>query len=116
MGNKSYVQSDVYFRAREASADKKINPEFTVIGFDKDESATKAWMFKFLDQGKLDVVISTKKYVLHQQEGESGASNYREQRSTHEINDEGFLIIRTESASTESRAKDEQTLRLTREE
>lgn len=73
-------------------------------------------MFKFLDQGKLDVMISPRKYVVHQQEGETGTRNYREQTSTHEFDEEGVLIVNTRSASAGSDAREEPTLRLSREE
>lgn len=114
MGNKSYIQSEVYFRVAGSPADKKLNPEFTVIGYDTDESATTAWMFKYLDQGKLDVVISPRRYVVHQQEGEEGTPGYREQTSRHEINDDGILVVFTKSASGDSESKEEPPLLLSR--
>ena len=111
MGNKSYIQMNVRFQPDEVEGE--MNPEFMVVGYDTEASTTKAWHFKYLDQGRTDAAISRDRLVVHQQEGKPGDADYRMQEKTYEAMDDN-LIIRSISRSGDSEPVKEPTLRLSR--
>ena len=114
MGNKSYLQSTVYFHPDGAPADVQLNPEFTVIGYDAKVSATKAWHFKYTLQARTDAQIQSNRLVIHQQEGQPGEANSREQTKTYELTDSTTLVITETSSSTSGQASNPPPLRLTK--
>ena len=114
MGNKSYLQSSVLFRPHGTSNDEPRNPEFTVIGYDWEESEIRAWIFKYTAQGRAKAIVAPGKLEVTQQEGDEGEPNYRKQTKTYNIESDSQLIVTTTSESTEGIPKNDPPLRLTK--
>jgi hypothetical protein len=114
MGNKSYLQSIVYFHPDGAPADVQLNPEFTIIGYDAEDAATKAWHFKYTNQGQTDATIQTNQLVVQQQEGQPGDANYRQQTKTYKLEDATTLVITETGSSADAEATNPPPLRLSK--
>ncbi len=112
MGNKSYLQSIVYFHPDGASDDVQLNPEFTIIGYDTEAASTKAWHFKYTHQGRTEAKIETNRLVIHQQQGKPGDANYRQQTKTYELEDSSTLVVTETGASADAPASNSPALRL----
>ena len=113
MGNKSYLASKVLFRHSSFPAGKHMNPETLIVGYNKKEAETKAWFFKFTDQGQASAGITPGKLVVRQQEGKRGQEGYRMQQKTYELIDNNTMSITTisETNSNEPTADPPLTLK-----
>ncbi len=114
MGNKSYMQSSVYFHPDHAPVGLQLNPEFTIVGYDTGAAATKAWHFKYLQQGRTEAKIEANRLVIHQQQGKPGDANYRQQTKTYELEDMSTLVISETSGSGDTPESNPPALRLSK--
>ncbi|MDZ4851039.1 MAG: hypothetical protein SGI77_17265 [Pirellulaceae bacterium] len=92
-GDRSYIESIVYFHPDGASENVQLNPEFTVIGYDANSAAIKAWHFKYTHQGRTEAEIDTKRFVINQHQGQKGQANFRLQRKTYVLEDAETLAL-----------------------
>lgn len=112
MGNKSYLQSVVYFKPDGVPDDRRMSPEFTIIGFDAQKGTTRAWHFKYSTQGQTTANITANRLIIHQQEGKPGDPGYRQQTKSYELEDSTTLVITDKAESADAATTNQPPLRL----